>query len=69
MDTKVSDDFLDPVCRAYFGKLELPNLMAKRNFYELVRYVPDDEIDLEIRQKLDAIVETANSAKPREDLP
>ncbi|HID21615.1 MAG TPA: hypothetical protein EYP14_04355 [Planctomycetaceae bacterium] len=68
-DMKVSDDFLDPVFRTYFQKLRLPNLMAKKNFYELVRYVPDDEIDVEIREKLDAIVATASSAKPAGGLP
>lgn len=66
-DTKVSDDFLDPLFRAYFQKLELPNLMAKKNFYELARHVPSEEIDHEIKEKLDAIVETADSARPRED--
>ncbi len=63
-NTKVSGDFLDPLFRVYFEKLSLPNLMAKKNFYELARYVPEDEIDQEIREKLDAIVQIASSAKP-----
>lgn len=37
--------------------------MAKKNFYELANHVPLDQIDPEIRQKLDAIVEVASSAK------
>ena len=64
-DTKVSDDFLDPLFRTYFEKLGLPNLMAKKNFYELAQYVPKEEIDQEVREKLDSIVSTASSAVPR----
>ena len=64
IDTKVSDDFLDPLFRAYFDKLGLPNLMAKKNFYELAEYVPEHEIDDEIRAKLDAIVTVASRAEP-----
>ena len=64
-DTKVSDEFLTPLFDAYFKKLGLPNLMNKNSFYELAEHVPEDEIDPEIREKLDAIVRTANSAKPR----
>lgn len=66
-ESKVSDEFLVPLFTNYFKKLELPNLMAKKNFYELAHYVPSDEIDPEVREKLDAIVETARSAKPRQD--
>lgn len=61
---KASDDFLDPLFRSYFAKLGLPNLMAKKNFHELVEYVPRDEIDQEVREKLDAIVAVAASATP-----
>ena len=64
-DTKVSRDFLTPLFRDYFKRLGLPNLMNKNSFYELAEHVPEDEIDPEIREKLDAIVRTANSAKPR----
>ena len=63
-DIKASDDFLKPLFEAYFGKLGLPNLMAKKKFYELAQYVPDSEIDPEISEKLDVIVSVAESAKP-----
>ena len=66
-DIKANDEFLDPVFKAYFEKLRLPNLMAKKNFYELVEYVPYDEIDPEITEKLDAIVQVAESAEPAGD--
>ena len=67
-DIKASDDFLEPVFKAYFEKLGLPNLMAKKNFYELAEYVPDSEIDLEIVEKLDTIAQVAQSAKPMDGL-
>ena len=63
-DTKVSDDFLTPLFRAYFAKLDLPNLMNKKDFYELAQYVPSEEIDPEIPEVLDAISRVAESATP-----
>ena len=63
-DAKVSDDFLTPLFGAYFKNLKLPNLMNKSNFHRLVEYVPVDEIDPEITEKLDAIVRTAGAARP-----
>jgi hypothetical protein len=63
-DTKVSDDFLTPLFQNYFKRLGLPNLMAKKNFYELAFLVPLDKIDPEVREKLDAIVAVAELAQP-----
>ena len=63
-DAKVSDDFLTPLFRSYFQKLDLPNLMDKKNFYELAEYVPESEIDPEIGEKLSAIVRIAQRATP-----
>lgn len=64
-DVKASDDFLKPLFERYFKKLGLPNLMAKKNFHELARHVPDEEIVPEIKKKLDAIAEVARGAKRR----
>ncbi len=61
---KVSDEFLTALFDAYFEKIGTPNLMRKGSFYELVDYVPEDEIDSEIGEKLDAITEVAKSAAP-----
>ena len=63
-DTKVSDDFLTPLFQAYFKKLRLPNVMAKKNFYELARFVPKDRMDPEIKSKLDAVVSVARTVRP-----
>ncbi len=60
--SKVSDEFLTPLFAAYFQKLGLPNLMRKKNFYELAEYIPIDEIDPEVGEKLDAIAGVAKSA-------
>ena len=62
-DIKASDEVLVPLFKTYFEKLALPNLMAKKNFYELAEYVPDREIDHDVREKLDAIARTAESAR------
>ena len=63
--TKVSDDFLTPLFRAYFGKLGLPeDLMTKKSFYELAEHVEPGELDPEVTEKLDAIAALAASATP-----
>ena len=62
-DIKASDEFLVPLFEAYFAKLGLPNLMAKKSLYELAEHVPSGEIDPEIRDKLDAIAKVAELAK------
>ncbi len=68
-DTKVSDDFLMPVFENYFRRLNLPNVMLKKNFHELAYFVPKNKIDQEIREKLDLIVKSATSAQPKGLLP
>ena len=67
-DVKVSDEFLTPLFKTYFDKIGIPNLMEKKNFYELAGYVPDDEIDSEISNKLDAITGVAKSVPPRTEI-
>lgn len=65
--TKVSDDFLSPLFEKYFKKLGLPNVMAKKNFHELALLVPKEKIDPEVKEKLDAVVETKRNARPRQE--
>ena len=62
-ELKTSDEFLKPLFDVYFQKLDLPNLMAKKNFYELADHVPEGEIDPEIREKLDVIAQVAQSVE------
>ena len=63
-DVKASEDVLEPLFRTYFASLDRYNEMPKKDFHKLVRYVPDDMIDPEIKEKLDAIVAVAESANP-----
>lgn len=64
-DIKASDEFLEPLFKQFYERLELPNLMSKTDYHALAAFVPANTIDSEIRQALDAIVEVANKAKPR----
>ena len=64
-DSKVSDDFLVPLFKSYFKKLGLPNCMPKRNFYQLVAYIPEADLRIEVASKLDAIAQVAKQARPR----
>ena len=61
-DLSVSEEFLVPLFEKYYRRLELPNVMAKKNFHELARYVPTAKLDPEVREKLDAIAEVARAA-------
>jgi hypothetical protein len=63
INTKVSDDFLTPLFKTYFKKLGLYNLMDKKNFHELANYVPVEQLDQEIKNKLDAIAEVAKKVE------
>ena len=63
-DLKVSDEFLTPLFASFFRKINMTNLMAKKNFYELADCVPEDELDPEIKVKLDEIASVAASASP-----
>ena len=58
-DTKVSEDFLPIVFDKYFKKLKLPNVMLKKNYHILARYISKGKIDVEVKEKLDAILKTA----------
>jgi hypothetical protein len=62
-DIKATDEFLDPLFRKFFQKLNLPITFRKADYYQLARLVPADVIDNEIVRKLDAIVEVASNAK------
>ena len=66
-DVKASDEFLTPLFKTYFEKIGIPNLMDKKNFHALADHVPEDEIDPEIGEKLDAIARVAESVAPARD--
>lgn len=66
-DLKVSDEFLAPLFKNFHERLGLPNLMRKTDFHTLVPFVPSNELDPEVREKLDAIADVAARAHPRGD--
>lgn len=66
-NTKVSDYFLKSVFREFFKKLGHYNVMDKKNFHELARFVPKEKIDPEVREKLEAIVAVSQAATPTTD--
>jgi hypothetical protein len=66
-DIKATDEFLDTLFEKYFEKLSLPNLLRKTDYHMLARLMPKDKIDVEVIEKLDAIVAVATQAKPREN--
>ncbi|PFG73565.1 AAA family ATPase [Tepidiforma thermophila] len=63
-DLKASDEFLDPVFKNFFAALDRPNLMRKTDYHTLAPFVPAEALDDEVREKLDAIVAVARSARP-----
>lgn len=64
-DIKASDDFLEPLFKNYFSAIKLPVLLRKADYYQLARLMPAEQIDPEVREKLDAIVKVAGLAKPK----
>jgi ABC-type lipoprotein export system ATPase subunit len=64
-DIKATDEFLDPLFKGYFKKLELPLTFRKADYHVLASLVPKEDIDDEISAKLDAIEKVAGIAKPR----
>ncbi len=63
-DTKVTDDFLNPLFQMFFERRGLPNLMQKSNYHVLAKFISREEVDPEVVRVLDAIVETAQKARP-----
>jgi len=62
-NTKMSDDFLERVFERYFERLRLPNTFRKTNYAQLAELLRPEEMDGEIKEKLDAIFEVASSVK------
>ena len=60
IDNKISDE-LDRVFERYFKERSMPNLMRKRDYYILASLSHPDELDQEIKEKLDIIYEIAKS--------
>jgi ABC-type taurine transport system ATPase subunit len=64
-EIKASDDFLDPLFNSFYEKRGLPNLMRKTDYHTLAPFVAENELDNEVREKLDLIVSVAARSCPR----
>jgi len=63
-DTKVTDDFLDPLFKAFFKRVSLPNLLRKTDYHVLAHYLRPEDLDQEIREVLNELERVAALAKP-----
>ncbi len=63
-DIKVTDEFLDPLFKLFYERLGTPQRTFKRDYHCLADAIPVGELSPEVSQVLDAILETANRAKP-----
>jgi len=66
-DIKASDEFLAPLFADFSNRLALPLVLRKSEYCDLVRFMPKDRVDAEVREKLDAIVAVASTSKPRKN--
>ncbi len=68
-DIKASDAFLDRVFKRFYekfhGKPGSPDLMRKTDYHRLTGFMKAGDIDAEVAEKLDAIVDAANRARPK----
>ncbi len=62
--TKVSDDLLEPVLRAFFRSMSLYNDLPKSRYYELVRFLEPEEVHSDVVTVLDAIADHQQRARP-----
>ncbi|MBL8132895.1 MAG: AAA family ATPase [Anaerolineae bacterium] len=65
--TKASDEYLDRIFAQYSERAGVPLQLRKADYHLLVQYIPEDLIDPEVTEKLDAILEVARHAKSLEE--
>lgn len=58
-----ASEWLDKIFQYYFKKLSLPNHLTKNKFYHLVSFLQVDEINAEVKEKLDFIHKNLASNK------
>ena len=64
-DIKASDEALDPIFRRFYELIRKPLLFRKADYHHLVDFIPVEEIDREVVDKLDSIATVAAAATPR----
>ena len=65
-DIKATDDVLDPIFRKYYTETKEPLLFRKADYHRLAQFIPPDEVDAEVIEKLDRILAVSRHAQPRE---
>ena len=63
-DSKVTDDFLNPLFRQFFKKLDFPHLLQKTDYHVLASFVQREDIDDEVVAVLDKVLEVSQRARP-----
>ena len=58
--------FLDQVFRRFYERSKASSLIRKSDYHRLVPFVARADVDSEVAEKLDAIVEVAGRARPRD---
>lgn len=53
-DQKASPE-MERIFEEYYKKLGIPEYLSKNKFYEIIDYIPENEIDAEVKEKLDMI--------------
>ena len=61
-DIKATDDFLDPLFANFSRKIGRPLVLRKSEYAQLVAFLPQDAVDVEVVEKLDLIVDVAKKA-------
>jgi ABC-type taurine transport system ATPase subunit len=64
-DIKATDEFLEPLFKIFFKKRDLQLQLRKSEYHLLASLVPKEKLDVEITEKLNAIVHIAAKAKIR----
>jgi hypothetical protein len=66
-DIKASDEFLGALFKDFSERINLPLVLRKSEYCDLVRFLRRDQVDSDVKKKLDALVEVASKAVPRRD--
>ncbi|HVX86448.1 MAG TPA: AAA family ATPase [Phycisphaerae bacterium] len=64
-DVKATDEFLDPLFKRFFEKLQLPITLRKADYHQLASLVPAAQVSPEIVEKLNRLLTQASRAKPK----
>lgn len=55
-DEKLTDNWLDKIIPQFYEKVGLPQAIWKRDYHEIITAMKPDEIDPEVKEKLDALL-------------